>query len=64
MVTVVMTCDRKIQEIKINPEVVDKDDVEMLEDLIMAAINEAMEEVEKENERVMGPIPGGWGGLI
>lgn len=64
MVTVVMTCDRKIQEIKIKPEAVDPDDVEMLEDLIMAAINECMAEVEKENERVMGPITGGMGGLF
>ena len=64
MVTVVMTCDRKIESIKIKPEAVDPDDVEMLEDLIMAAINEAMAEVEKENERVMGPLTGGLGGLM
>lgn len=62
MVEVVMSCDRKISSIKINPEAVDPDDVEMLEDMIMAGINEAMAMVEEENERVMGPLTGGFGG--
>ena len=60
----VMTCDRKISSIKIAPEAVDPDDVEMLEDMIMAGINEAMAMVEEENERVMGPLTGGMGGLF
>ena len=63
MVEVVMTCDRKITSIKIAPEAVDPDDVEMLEDMIMAGINEAMALVEEENERIMGPLTGGFGGL-
>ena len=63
MVEVVMTCDRKITSIKIAPEAVDPDDVEMLEDMIMAGINEAMALVEEENERIMGPLTGGMGGL-
>ncbi|MBR1624693.1 MAG: YbaB/EbfC family nucleoid-associated protein [Clostridia bacterium] len=63
MVEVVMTCDRKITSIKINPEAVDPDDVEMLEDMIMAGINEAMALVEEENQRIMGPLTGGLGGL-
>ena len=63
MVEVVMTCDRKITSIKIAPEAVDPDDVEMLEDMIMAGINEAMALVEEENERVMGPLTGGMGGF-
>lgn len=64
MVEVVMTCDRKITSITIAPEAVDPDDVEMLEDMIMAGINEAMALVEEENERVMGPLTGGLGGLF
>ena len=62
MVEVVMTCDRKLSSIKIAPEAVDPDDVEMLEDMIVAGINEAMKLVEEERERVMGPLPGGLGG--
>ena len=64
MIEVVMTCDRKLQSIKIKPEAVDPDDVEMLEDMIVAGINEAMKEVEAECERVMGPLTGGMGGLF
>ena len=63
MVEVVMSCDRKISSITINPAVVDPDDVEMLEDMIMAGINEAMALVEEEHERIMGPLTGGLGGL-
>ena len=48
--------------ISIKPEAVDPDDVEMLEDMIVAGINEAMKLVEEEQERVMGPITGGLGG--
>ncbi|MBR2480218.1 MAG: YbaB/EbfC family nucleoid-associated protein [Clostridia bacterium] len=63
MVEVVMGCDRTLSSIKINPEAVDPDDVEMLEDMIMAAFNEAMKLVEEEQQRVMGPLTGGAGGL-
>lgn len=63
MVEVVMTCDRQLSSIKIQPEAVDPDDVEMLEDMIVAGINEAMKLVDEENERVMGPITGGMGGV-
>ncbi|HHU43310.1 MAG: YbaB/EbfC family nucleoid-associated protein [Bacillota bacterium] len=64
MVEVVMTCDRKLSSIKIKPEAVDPDDVEMLEDMILAAFNEGMKLVEQEQERVMGPLSGGMGGLF
>lgn len=62
MVEVVMSCDRKLSSIKISPEAVDPDDVEMLEDMIIAGINEALKLVEEENARVMGPLAGGLGG--
>ena len=51
------------RSIKIKPEAVDPDDVEMLEDMIIAAFNEAMALVEEEQKRVMGPLTGGAGGL-
>lgn len=44
MVTVVVTGHQRIQSIKINPEVVDPDDVEMLEDLLTAAVNQTIEQ--------------------
>jgi DNA-binding YbaB/EbfC family protein len=65
MVEVVMSCDRKLSSIKINPAAVDPDDVEMLEDLLVAAFNEAAKLVEEEQERVMGPLNmGGMPGLF
>ncbi len=62
MVEVTMTCDRKLTGIKIAKEAVDPDDVEMLQDLILAGFNEAMEGVEEEYQKVMGPLTGGLGG--
>ena len=43
VVSVVVTGDQKLQSIKIDPEVVSSDDVDMLEDLVLAAINEGLE---------------------
>jgi DNA-binding YbaB/EbfC family protein len=59
MVTVVMTGHYKLESITIDPEAVDPDDVEMLQDLIFAAINEAAEAVQKLAEEDMGDITGG-----
>ena len=53
----------EIQELKLNPEIVDPDDIEMLEDLIVAATNEALRKVEQENQAVMSKLTGGLGGL-
>lgn len=55
MVKVVMGGDRKVSSITIKPECVDPDDVEMLEDLVLAAINEAQNEVDKLTQEIMGP---------
>ena len=52
-----------LKSIKINPEVVDADDVEMLEDLVMAAVNEAMTQCEETTAREMNKITGGMKGL-
>ena len=58
-VEVVVTGAKNIKALTIKPEVVDKDDVEMLQDLIISAINEAMADVEKTTEEEMNKIPGG-----
>ena len=58
MVEVTMTCEKKLVSIKIKPEAVDPDDVEMLEDLIIAAVNEAQNLADDETEKKMGPLSG------
>lgn len=59
MVKVVMTGGQDLKSISLNPEAVDPDDVEMLEDLIMAAFSNAQEQVKQLNESTMGSITGG-----
>lgn len=59
MVTVVMTGHQKVVSVKINPEAVDPDDVEMLQDLIVAAMNEAVEASQNLAADKMGNITGG-----
>ena len=65
-ITLVMTGKKRIKSIKIKKEVVDSDDVEMLEDLIMTAVNEGIAKIEDvaENEMKKYNIPGGLGGLM
>jgi nucleoid-associated protein EbfC len=60
MVTVVVNGAKQIQSLKIDPEVVSKDDVEMLQDLIVAAINDAQRKAEEELAKSIGglKIPG------
>ena len=50
---------RELQEIKISQEVVDPDDVEMLEDLIMAAVNEGLRKVDESSASEMSKLTGG-----
>lgn len=61
MVTVTVTGDKTVQSIKIDPACVDPDDVEMLEDLIVAGVNAALKEAGDTVEREMGRITGGIG---
>lgn len=61
-VKVVITGKKIIQEIKINPEVVDPEDVEMLEDLILSAVNEAVRQAGELSNSEMKKITGGLGG--
>lgn len=62
-VTVTVSGKKEITSVKISPEVVDPDDVEMLEDLIVAATNEALRLMDEESSKVMSEITGGLGGF-
>ena len=62
-VTVVITGKKEIKSLNIAPEIVDPDDIEMLEDLIVAATNEALRKVEEESAAVMSKLTGGLGSL-
>jgi len=59
MVTVVVNGAKQVLSIKIDPEVVSKDDVEMLQDLIVAAINDAQRKADEEMQKSMGGMMGG-----
>ena len=59
MVTVVMTGVKQLRSVTIDPEVGSKDDVEMLQDLIVAAINDAQRKVDDEVSGKMGGMMGG-----
>ena len=63
LVEVTMTCDNNVTAVKIKPEAVDPDDVEMLEDLVVAAFNDAQSKAQEETEKRMGAF-GGLGGII
>ena len=59
MVTVVMNGTKQVQSVKIDPEVVSKDDVEMLQDLIVAALNDANRKVDEQLSQSMSGMMGG-----
>lgn len=59
-VTAVVTGKKEIVDIKINKEVVDPDDVEMLQDLIIAALNEALSKAGEMMEQEMAKVTGGF----
>ena len=63
LVKVVVNGKKAVKSITIDPKAVDPDDVEMLEDLIIAALNNAYEEADAEYEEKMGKF-GGAGGLL
>lgn len=58
-VKVIATGKKTILSIKIDPEVIDEDDIEMLEDLVLAAVNEAIAKAEEMVNSEMGKITGG-----
>ena len=59
VVTATVNGSRELVKLKIDPEAVDPDDVEMLEDLVMAAVNEAIRMYEAESDATVNKIAGG-----
>jgi DNA-binding YbaB/EbfC family protein len=63
MVKVVVTGDLDIKSITIDPQAVDPEDVELLQDMVLAAVNEGMRSAQELAASKMGGIAGGLGGL-
>lgn len=66
MVEVVISGKKEIKSIKLNPEIVDPDDIESLEDLVLVAVNEAIRQADELSNKLMGQFTGmpGAGGLF
>ena len=62
-VTVTVSGKKEVLSVKLAEEVVDPDDIEMLQDLIVAATNEALRQLEEESQAAMSKLTGGLGGL-
>ena len=62
-VTVTVSGKKEVLSVKLSEEVVDPDDIEMLEDLIVAATNEAFRQAEEDSSQMMSQLTGGLGGL-
>jgi hypothetical protein len=63
MVKVVMTGELQVAEVHIDPEAVDPDDVDLLQDLVLAAFNEALRSAQELQTRKLGAATGGLGDL-
>ncbi|MGP1349708.1 MAG: YbaB/EbfC family nucleoid-associated protein [Stomatobaculum sp.] len=63
-VSVTVSGKRELTEVLIKPEAVDPEDVELLQDMIVAAANEALRQMEAENQVIMGKLTGGLGGAL
>ena len=59
-VSIKMNGKKEVLELTLNPEVVDPDDIEMLQDLIVAAVNEVIRQVEDDANAAMGKMTGGF----
>lgn len=62
-VKVVATCSKEIKEIEISPDVVDPEDVEMLQDLVLAAVNEVLRKADEETQAALSKFTGGLGNI-
>ena len=62
-VTAVVVGTTTVKSLTLKPEVVDPDDIEMLQDLIVAAVNEVIRQVEEDASAAMGKMTGGMGGF-
>ncbi len=64
MVTAKINGEKELLSVNIKPEAVDPDDVEMLEDMVVAAIREAMEKADNETQQKMGKFSQGMPGMF
>ena len=63
MVKAVVTGAQELKQVEINPDAVDPDDVELLQDMVVAAVNEALRQSQEVAAKKMGALTGGLGGL-
>ena len=63
VITAVVSGKRELVRVTIDPEAVDPDDVEMLQDMVVAAVNEAMRKAEANREETMNKMAPGMGGM-
>lgn len=63
VIEVTVTGKQEIKSVKLDPDAVDPDDVETLQDLIVAATNEALRKCQEEQRNAMSKLTGGLGGL-
>lgn len=61
LVTVTFTGDKTLKNVSIKEEIVDPEDVEIIEDLVLLAVNDALEKIDTETEKVMGKYTKGMG---
>ena len=59
LVTVVMTGEKKVESVKIDSDELNSDDIEMLEDMIVVAVNDAIKQINDETEEKMGAFTNG-----
>ena len=64
LVSITMTGDKKVTGVDINMDSIESDDKEMLEDMIMLAVNDAITQIDKETEAKMGKYTQGLPGLF
>ena len=62
-VKVTATCDGTVKSIKIDPDAVDAEDISMLEDMVLGAVNQALEQGREIQASELGQLPGGMGGM-
>ncbi|MEJ6400230.1 YbaB/EbfC family nucleoid-associated protein [Nicoliella lavandulae] len=63
MVKVVFTGDRKMKDMQINPEAIDPDDPDMLSDLVLAAVNDALAKIDDATQSTLGKYTKGMPGM-
>jgi len=64
MVSVVVSGDLQVKEIRIDPEAIDPEDPELLSDMVLAAVNEGLRAAQELATRKLGGITGGLGGML